>query len=216
MTTNRPIPPKQRLLILPIPVWLAWGVLHTGWRLICWAWNEFRSLSQSAAIAVGNGATSFHTDADCAKFARLLYGYLNHYRQKHGYTELQWNAQLEQSALYQSTRMVETGEFAHTLSDGVQLTDRVQRFGYQYQICAENIAYYFANYMSIAELAEDTHEGWLNSPPHLENIENRDVTEIGIGVVKSSEGVFYSTQNFGKPTKAALPFARPFQPAPRA
>ncbi len=116
-----------------------------------------------------------------------------------------WNEQLEQSALYHAHRMVETDEFAHVLSDGVDLSDRVNRFGYKYRQCAENLAYWMNPLLSLEQLAVEIHEGWVDSPGHHANLIG-DCQEVGIGVVRDGQ-TYYAVQNFGTPLPAmATPF----------
>jgi len=54
----------------------------------------------------------------------------------------------------------------------------------------ENVAYMSAGYDDPAYVAYD---GWVNSPPHLENIETPDFNTSGMGVVTNDAGEIYFT-----------------------
>lgn len=51
-------------------------------------------------------------------------------------------------------------------------------------------------YSTNQELAEALVDGWMNSPPHRENILAENWEKIGVGVVVSAEGKVFGTQNF--------------------
>lgn len=55
---------------------------------------------------------------------------------------------------------------------------------------AENIGYAMA--------ADGLWIGWLNSPPHRENIENGRAGEFGFGAAQSSDGYWWGVENFGR------------------
>lgn len=54
---------------------------------------------------------------------------------------------------------------------------------------AENVAYGQRD-------AQDVMRAWINSPGHYRNITNPKYREIGVGVVRSSDGRLYFTQHF--------------------
>jgi uncharacterized protein YkwD len=84
------------------------------------------------------------------------------------------------------------GKMNHVL-DGKKPNQRVQAAGYTYSWTGENIAY------SSELLVNEVFSGWMNSPPHRENILRKEYREIGIGVVVISNGEVYYTQVFGSP-----------------
>ncbi|HUF85632.1 MAG TPA: CAP domain-containing protein [Acidimicrobiia bacterium] len=59
--------------------------------------------------------------------------------------------------------MYQHGFFDHTGSDGSQSWDRAIRYGYKSMFVAENIGF---RYPSV----EGVFLGWMDSPPHRENI----------------------------------------------
>ena len=98
------------------------------------------------------------------------------------------NDRLHNAALAHSTDMAVNDYFSHTSLDGSSMVDRIEREGYSWRRLAENIA---AGYRTPQAVVN----GWMNSPGHRANIENCDLTEIGVGFYD-----FYWTQNFGTPT----------------
>jgi uncharacterized protein YkwD len=102
------------------------------------------------------------------------------------------NPALTDAALAHSRDMAEHGEFDHRGHDGSTPPLRVRRAGYgRYSTVGENIA---AGAMTPAEVAQ----GWLESPPHCQNIMDPRFTEIGIAfaVNTSSAAIVYWTQDF--------------------
>jgi uncharacterized protein YkwD len=90
--------------------------------------------------------------------------------------------------------MAKKNEMSHVL-DGKGPVERTREAGYEYVNLAENVAE-----------AENTPldavmKGWMESKIHRENILNKEVTEIGVGVARSEKGVTYYTQVFGRPRK---------------
>ncbi len=198
-----------RILILPLPLWL----LFAAYQLV--AGLVRRILVKRAPSFAGTlpHRTTHQQDKNCARFAWLLFAKLNYYRLSRGLPQLVWNETLEQSSLYHGQRMADTGEFAHELSDGVDLGQRVKRFGYVYTMCAENLAYYEDPSLSIEQLAHVIDDGWIQSPGHHANL-ICDGKEVGIGVVKIGWR-YYAVQNFGTPLVPHLPRIWPRRPASR-
>ena len=108
---------------------------------------------------------------------------------------LMQNPLLAAAALAHSQDMAVYGRFDHRGHDGSSPATRVARAGYgRYLVVGENIA---AGAMTPAEVAQ----GWLQSPPHCENIMDSRFSEIGIAfaVNPSSSELVYWTQVFAKP-----------------
>lgn len=189
---------ERRVILLPAPVWALWLLGLAARRVVTFlarhaarGWSH-RQSSRSCQVA------SQHKDSQSRLVAERLFIHLNAYRTDEGLPTLRWSRRLEASSLYQSTRMSELGEFAHVLSDGVELTDRVRRFGYRYQSCGENLFWLLDRSKGVGALAWTMHDGWVHSPGHQANLVG-DWVEVGIGVVPDGEGGYYATQNFGRP-----------------
>jgi uncharacterized protein YkwD len=107
------------------------------------------------------------------------------------------NTVLTDAALAHSREMAAYDEFDHRGHDGSSPAARVARAGYgKYLIVGENIA---AGAMTPAEVTQ----GWLDSPPHCENIMDSRFSQIGIGfaVNTASPELVYWTQEFAAPRR---------------
>jgi hypothetical protein len=103
--------------------------------------------------------------------------------------------------------MATTDRYGHD-ADGRRPSERVQRFGYDYCLVAENIGYqYNSTGFTTEELAPRFVEGWKNSLPHRQNMLDPDVHEIGVAVARSENtGYWYGVQILGRPKSAAIEF----------
>lgn len=100
---------------------------------------------------------------------------------------LTWNDRLEKSSLAHAKDMSDKNYFSHTGLDGSQPSDRIDRAGYVWSTCGENIA---KGQTSIEEVVA----GWLKSPGHCKNIMNANFTQMGAARFASTW-----VQNFGTP-----------------
>jgi uncharacterized protein YkwD len=141
---------------------------------------------------------------------QLVHEKVNEEREPRGLSTLSFDTNLAEIARYHSKDMAQNNYFAHTSPDGEELGDRYEMFGYdcqadmggnQYATGGENIfkqsftGFTFTN----EELANETVEGWMNSPGHRENMLQEYWDNEGIGVYimeDGSETTVYITQNF--------------------
>jgi uncharacterized protein YkwD len=102
---------------------------------------------------------------------------------------LSLDAALTRAALAHSRDMASHNEFEHQGHDGSTPAARVESAGYgEHRIVGENIA---AGAMTAAEVTA----GWLNSPPHCENIMDGRFAQVGIAYaenLKSASAVFWT------------------------
>lgn len=148
-------------------------------------------------------------DQESRLLSQQLFGLANKYRLELQLPPLRRSGRLTLSAFMHAARITQLNEFAHTLSDGVELGERVRRAGYDYAVCRENIARYDIAHKRVDELAVAIHDGWVNSPCHRENLEAVDVEDLGVGVVRV-RGRFVAVQNFGVPLiERAMPLGGP-------
>ncbi len=84
--------------------------------------------------------------------------------------------------------------FEHQGSDGSSPAQRVSAAGYRHQLVGENIA-------SGSEDAAETVSGWLDSPPHCENIMDPRFVAMGVAAAGGSysEPTIYWVQVFATP-----------------
>ena len=103
--------------------------------------------------------------------------------------------------------MARTDQYSHS-ADGSEPPERAKKFGYDYCIVAENIAYLFnSEGFGTAELAHRLFDGWQNSPEHRRNMLQPNVTDTAVAIVQSAKtGRFYAVQLFGRPKSASIEF----------
>jgi len=118
---------------------------------------------------------------------------------------LRWNESLYNAAYEHSKDMAQCSHFSHsgsgTHSDRTAkvqnlqrcstFVNRIENNGYLgYRGVSENIAYG-------AKSVEHVMQQWIASEGHCRNIMNPKYTEFGMAQVRSPNGVYYWTQNFG-------------------
>ncbi|MEO1559704.1 MAG: CAP domain-containing protein, partial [Cyanobacteria bacterium J06632_19] len=120
----------------------------------------------------------------------------NSHRSEHGLQPLTLNGDLSESAQLHSEDMAVNDFFSHTGSNGTRVSDRTKSAGYELSYVGQNIA---AGYIT----AEEVVRGWINSPPHSENLLNPNFQEIGVGYynLANDTGIInynnYWAQDFG-------------------
>jgi uncharacterized protein YkwD len=190
---------RQREAIeLPAPVYVIWllvKLLRFIYRFV------MCRIARTAPVPTGHAATVMSPAAK--HMASLLFDDANNYRAANGLATLQYEGRLVDSAYFHAFRMAQTGEFEHTLSDGVDLGTRVARAGFSYALVRENIAYTTDTLSGTESIARCLHQGWVDSPGHRENLLATDVTQLGVAVI-TWYGLTYAVQNFGAPQAAIL------------
>lgn len=124
---------------------------------------------------------------------------INAYRGKHSLEPLTQDPQLHQAAIDFARYMARTDEYGHQ-ADGRTPSGRAAAAGYEYCVVRENIAYrQDPTEITRSELIDFFVEGWIESPPHRENIRAEFVTQTGVGVATNDGVRFYGVQLFGRP-----------------
>ncbi|MGH9407316.1 MAG: CAP domain-containing protein [Terriglobia bacterium] len=107
---------------------------------------------------------------------------------------LRWDARLAEAALAHSRDMAARHYFSHIDPNGNSPVERVTKAGVPWRALGENIAKNFS--ISGAE------EAFMNEPRfqrnHRANILNPGFNCVGIGVVKTTDGMVYVTQEFAQ------------------
>jgi len=85
---------------------------------------------------------------------------------------LEWNDILERAAHDHCVDMFTNKFFSHTGSDGSDVGTRLNRRGYKWKTCGENIS-------SGRQTEKSVIDGWMKSPGHCRNIMNPTFKEIG-------------------------------------
>lgn len=118
---------------------------------------------------------------------------VNAHRAKLGLRALKLEPTLEKSARWKSLHMARYEYFAHEDEPiGRSVPERLLACGFPAgrRGWAENIAWGYPTAAAVMQ-------GWLNSPGHRSNIEQRAFRTIGVGVARDQQGRLFWTQNFG-------------------
>lgn len=100
--------------------------------------------------------------------------------------------------------MARTGKYGHR-ANGMTPAERAEAAGYDYCVVRENIAYRTnSGEVSANSLIDVFVQGWIDSPPHRENMLADYVTGTGVGVATTDGITFYAVQMFGRPHSAAF------------
>jgi uncharacterized protein YkwD len=163
--------------------------------------------NNSESGAPAGKATASDRSPDLAQAAKLILSGTNKFRAQKGRPELSMDAKLSQAAQYFADFMARTDKYGHT-ADGKEPWERAAKYGYEYCIVAENIAWEYNSAGFTTEgLADAFVEAWKNSPPHRKNMLDADLSEIGVGVAYSpSSGKYYAVQDFGRPKSKEIVF----------
>lgn len=100
----------------------------------------------------------------------------NEARRKNGLNELRYNPILDQAAQSKADDMAKRNYWSHNTPDGKEPWTFIDNSGYQYYKAAENLAYGFTT-------SEAAIVGWMNSPSHRANVLDRDLVEVGFGII---------------------------------
>lgn len=99
---------------------------------------------------------------------------------------LDWNNTLYKSALGHAKEMTRYNFFAHFSINGDDIGDRLESYGYDWQVAGENLG---EGQRSFDEVLQD----WLDSKSHCKMLMNPKVTEMAVAY----HGRFW-VQHFGK------------------
>jgi len=108
----------------------------------------------------------------------------NRYRQDLSLNSLSPNKELTDAALYRAQDMAKTGQFSHKVATTTNMTDAwafMKDKGYNYSDAAENLATWYDNPDSVMQ-------GWIDSPSHKKNLQDKRYTDIGVAVVPAKFG----------------------------
>jgi uncharacterized protein YkwD len=165
------------------------------------------ALAWSEPVQKDGSRTSAKKTPDLARVTKAIIEKTNAFRQKQGRKKVTVNPKLTETARYFAKFMARTGKYGHE-ADGNQPADRAKKFGYDYCLVAENIAYqYDSAGFTTQRLGTRFFEGWQNSPPHRKNMLDPDVSETAVAVAPSKKtGYSYAVQLFGRPKSQAISF----------
>lgn len=126
------------------------------------------------------------------------------FRQSHGLAALKRDEHLMQAAAKFASFMAETSKYGHR-ANGKTPAERAVAAGYDYCVVRENIAYRTnTGDVTAASLIDVFVQGWIDSPPHRENMLADYVTQTGVAVATTDDVTYYAVQMFGRPESAAF------------
>ena len=134
--------------------------------------------------------------------ASKIHVLINKERTSRGLSSFIWNPTISKASINHSNDMANRGYFEHDSPEGHDFTWRYSQVGFTCSVSqgswiyggAENIMY-MEGYYGVDTIAEETVNGWMNSPGHRENILTPYFKSQGIGVAQSGNEI-YATQNF--------------------
>jgi uncharacterized protein YkwD len=113
---------------------------------------------------------------------------VNQERAANGLKALTYDPTLRPIGRDHSSDMFKRGYFSHYSPEGDDVADRADKYGINYLVIGENLAY--------APTLEAAHNGLMNSPGHRANILSPEYHKIGIGVANGAEYGLMITQVF--------------------
>lgn len=187
---------------------------HFLWALLTASLLQSSSIGQEIdennleTLQTSSNVSAKRPSDQSSKAAELIVQQTNQFRQAEELQKVDPNPHLAKAAQYFANFMAKTDKYGHR-ADGNRPADRAEKFGYDYCMVSENIAYqYSSEGFSAAELAERFVEGWKNSPGHRKNMLEPAVQETGVGIAQSDKtGSWYAVQMFGRPESAAIEFS---------
>lgn len=99
---------------------------------------------------------------------------------------IQWNKTLYKSALSHAKQMSDYNFFAHYSIEGKDIGQRIEKFGYKWEVVGENLGEGQKNF-------DEVLNDWLESSSHCKMLMNPKVNEMGV----ANYGRFW-VQHFGK------------------
>ena len=122
-----------------------------------------------------------------------IFELVNNEREKRGLDSLNWNSKLADLARQYSQKMARENFFSHFDRNGDSIAERAKATRItRWKRIGENL-FMCEGYQKFTQLAL---RGWMKSPPHRQNILEKNYSETGIGIARSKNGTIYVTQVF--------------------
>ena len=164
-----------------------------------------KSASSSSQLETSS-RQAFSTYADSENFLskveQKVVELTNDEREANGLSRLPSDSTLQQAARIRSRELYENNHFDHTRPNGdswaTVLTDDL---GYEFHHAGENLASVEYNDPNGTYAYDAAYwvDGWINSPPHHENMLRDTYTKMGVGIYLAQEGdmtIAYATTIF--------------------
>lgn len=112
-------------------------------------------------------------------FNDQLLSLINRDRISQGDGTLQFNKELNFSAMNKAKDLIQNNYFAHVSPDGKKPWDWINRDNYKYLLVGENLAMNFTS-------PESVHRALMLSPSHKKNILNKEYKDVGLAVLNGT------------------------------
>lgn len=122
-------------------------------------------------------------------YEREMLSLINDSRKEHGLYLLEYSSEMALIALDHSSDMMENYFVSHNSSDKRTTGDRILE-------CTSLFILAYGENVARDESIESAHRELMLSDGHRKNILSADYTHVGIGIKKSSDGLFYITEKF--------------------
>jgi uncharacterized protein YkwD len=132
----------------------------------------------AVAPAACSGARAQISKAPPGKLRSALLCLVNKKRAANGLNKLRLDRKLQRAAGRHARDMVKHDYFAHQRAGGPDLTERLDRVGWNGDAWGENIAYGCGS----ASSPKATLRNWMNSPPHRDLLLSGTYRRGGLGV----------------------------------
>ncbi len=160
--------------------------------------------SVSAVLAESEVSAESPVVAMTANVEKAIIEKTNQFRVEHHLPALVKNDELNKAASKFAKFMAETGKYGHH-ADGKSPAKRAEAAGYEYCVVRENIAYRTnTGEVTASSLTEVFMQGWIDSPPHRENMLAKYITETGVAIATSDKTTYYAVALFGRPESASI------------
>ncbi|TWT74079.1 Cysteine-rich secretory protein family protein [Allorhodopirellula solitaria] len=160
----------------------------------------FLLLSQFAPTVMSESPSSSMT----AKVEQSIIDDTNAFRKEHELPALEPNKELTKAATEFAKFMAKEDKYGHH-ADGRTPAKRAKAAGYQYCVVRENIAYRTnTGDVTVKSLTEVFVDGWIDSPPHRENMLADYITQTGVAVATADDTTYYAVVLFGRPESASI------------
>jgi len=145
-----------------------------AWMLVTGSPASASSCPNTEVEVTGMSQTTMENSITCL---------INEERAAYGVPPVQPNASLRQAALSHSDEMVSQGYFEHTSPAGVTFVDRIAATGYTRGARSWDVGENLVWGTGPLSTPQSLVTGWMNSPPHRENLLGTTFREIGIAAV---------------------------------
>jgi uncharacterized protein YkwD len=130
----------------------------------------------------------------------------NKMREDKGLHFLRINHRLQKTAQEYAKYMAQFGRYGHA-ADGRVPSERVKQNGYQYCLIMENISKQTVPIGESEDIAVKLMNSWKSSTPHLNNILDPDILDIGIGIaISASQDTYFIVQLLARPASDRIKF----------